>query len=164
MIRLNKGTRPSILERRAEQWTRELLEKINRGEEPTKVEKTRYNHHEVKEALLRETNGKCAYCESKLRHVAFGDIEHIVPKSVLPDRWFVWENLTLACDVCNTNKSNYSGDHDEFVDPYANEPEDLFWFMDATLWGFPGKDAADTTIRILKLNRPDLLEKRREEL
>jgi uncharacterized protein (TIGR02646 family) len=164
MIRLIKGAEPSILQEKGEEWTRQLLEKFNRGEEPTKTEKTRYNHPEVKAALLQETNQKCAYCESKLRHVTYGDIDHIVPKSAVREKWFRWQNLTLACDVCNTNKSAYFGDHDEFVDPYANDPETYFWFVDATLWGIPGKDAADITIRVLDLNRMDLIERRSQRL
>ena len=61
----------------------------------------------LKAYLLQETHEKCAYCESKITHVDYGDIEHIVPKSVRPDLAVDLGNLTVACGVCNTNKSDY---------------------------------------------------------
>ena len=35
----------------------------------------------IKEQILKETHGKCVYCESKISHVCPGDIEHILPKN-----------------------------------------------------------------------------------
>src|ERR1700722_9410453 len=105
MIKINKLPAPAILVEKSTEWTNALLEKISKGEKPTDAESNRYRHAKIKQALLDETHGKCAYCESKLRHIAYGDIEHVVPKSVRPELSFDWQNLTLACDVCNTNKS-----------------------------------------------------------
>jgi uncharacterized protein (TIGR02646 family) len=59
----------------------------------------------------------CAYCESKLRHITYGDIEHIVAKAVDQSRTYDWTNLTIACDVCNTEKSDEEG----LVDPYTED-------------------------------------------
>src|SRR4051794_19317694 len=104
MIKLKKGKQPQVLADNAADWTKIVVDKLVAGVKPTKTEKGRYNHPEVKTALVAETQGKCAYCESKIRHVSYGDIEHVVPKSDDPNKWFDWLNLTLACDVCNTNK------------------------------------------------------------
>ena len=67
-----------------------MVRKTERGETPTETERRRYNHAEIKSALIAETHGKCAYCESKIRHVSYGDIEHVMPKVNDPTRWFEW--------------------------------------------------------------------------
>lgn len=164
MIRLEKGTEPPILTRNAARWTSVLLGKIDAGERPTKTERSRYNHIEIKQALLAETNSKCAYCESKFGHVTFGDVEHVVPKSEDPSRWFSWSNLTVACDVCNTNKSNAAVARDSFVDPYDVDPEEYFWQFGPLVRAKPGCDAAALTERLLNLNRIDLVERRQEKM
>ena len=162
MIKLEKGEEPEVLTRNALHWTNVVVGKIDAGETPTKTERSRYNHADVKQALIAETHGKCAYCESKLRHVSYGDIEHVVPKSDDPSKWFSWPNLTLACDVCNTNKSNSSVDEETFVDPYNVDPEEQFWHWGPMMRPRPGCDAAALTERLLHLNRPELVERRAE--
>ena len=162
MIGLEKGDAPDVLVRNEPNWTAAVVGKIQSGETPTRTERNRYNHAEIKGALLAETHGKCAYCESKLRHVTYGDIEHVVPKADEPARWFDWTNLTIACDVCNTNKANAPGDGDAFIDPYAVDPEEHFWQMGPIMYARPGCDAAALTERLLKLNRADLVERRKK--
>lgn len=164
MIKISKGKAPSVLETNAAAWTKVIAEKLSKGEQPTKAEKGRYGHPEIKAALVAETHGKCAYCEGKLRHITYGDIEHVTPKSAAVSKWFDWANLTLACDVCNTLKSDYIGDHDTFIDPYSVNPEDQFWQLGATIHPRPGCDAAKKTEILLKLNRPELVERRNERL
>ena len=162
MIKLKKGEEPEVLTRNALHWTSVVVNKIHEGETPTKTEKGRYNHTDVKQAIIAETHGKCAYCESKLRHVSFGDIEHVIPKSDDPTKWFSWPNLTLACDVCNTNKSNSPVDGETFIDPYDVDPEEHFWHFGPMMRPKPGSDPAALTERLLRLNRPELIERRAE--
>lgn len=160
MIKLQKGEQPQVLADNAAAWTKVVVDKLTAGEMPTKTEKGRYNHAEVKSALIAETRGKCAYCESKVRHVSYGDIEHVVPKSDDPKRWFDWLNLTLACDVCNTKKLDAPVNGDVFVDPYVVDPEEHFWLLGTMVRARPGSEAATLTERLLELNRADLLERR----
>jgi uncharacterized protein (TIGR02646 family) len=160
MIKLEKGIEPEILTQNAATWTQAVVVKLNNGEAPTKTEKGRYNHPNIKQALIAETHGKCAYCESKLRHISYGDIEHVVPKSSDPSKWFSWPNLTLACDICNTNKSTTHVDNETFIDPYAVDPEQHFWHIGALMHPQPGCDSAALTERLLELNRSELLERR----
>lgn len=73
-----------------------------------------YGSEEVKTALTGLQNQKCCFCESKMRHVSDGDVEHFRPKG----RWkqvngtpinypgyywkaYDWDNLFLACQKCN---------------------------------------------------------------
>ena len=164
MIKLEKIEEPDILVQNAARWTEVVVGKIDNGEEPSRAEKSRYNHRDIKQSLMQETNRKCAYCESKFRHVTYGDVEHVVPKSDDPAKWFEWQNLTLACDVCNTNKSDAPVDGESFIDPYNVDPEQNFWHIGSTVWPQPGCDAAALTERLLELNRSDLLERRAERL
>jgi uncharacterized protein (TIGR02646 family) len=160
MIRLTKGKKPNILEQNADAWTKELLDKIANNEEPSKYLLSRYSHSEIKTALLAETSEKCAYCESPLRHIAYGDIEHIIPKSVEPESRFSWENLTISCDICNTKKSDTTG----LVDPYSCDPETLFTYHGPLMWADPSAHSAVLTEELLDLNRNGLIERRKERI
>jgi hypothetical protein len=64
--------------------------------------------------LITAQLGKCAFCESKVRHIAHGDVEHYRPKGGVRQNdgdpleqpgyfWlvYVWENLFFACQLCN---------------------------------------------------------------
>lgn len=160
MIKLTKSEIPNILRINGPDWTRIVLRKLEESVELASTEKSRYAHPEIKRAIIDETNGKCAYCESKIRHIAYGDIEHVSPKSSEPELWFEWGNLTLACDICNTNKGSKRG----VVDPYDLDPEQRFVFLGSMVWPAPGDEAAALTVRVLDLNRADLVGRRFERI
>ena len=164
MIALTKQKKPRILERNGDDWARIIRNKLSAGEELTQTEKTRYSHREIKEALVSETHGKCAYCESVVLHVDFGDIEHIAPKILHPEGWVDWNNLAFACRKCNRAKGTFDATTLNFVDPYCCDPEQRFMWSGAFIWGLPTDAAARATARLLELNRPALVEKRREKL
>lgn len=164
MIKITKGGEPRVLVENGKDWTAILLDKMARGEVPTTTEKSRYRHPDVKSALVLETHGKCAYCESKLLHITYGDVEHISPKSHDFDSIFKWENLTLACDVCNTNKGSKFPGAVGLVDPYKHDPEDHFQFFGPYLHAKPGDVDACLTEREIDLNRSELLERRGEKI
>jgi uncharacterized protein (TIGR02646 family) len=166
---LVKSKKPTVLEEKAGTWRDELLAVLARGEKPTKTMKERYRHKDIKAALVGETHGKCAYCESKVTHIAHGDIEHIIPKSKVPAKAYEWENLTLACDICNGNKGDYYSDdpaqsQDDLVDPYNDAPADHFLFMREVVSPRPDSMRGFATEAVLKLSRGELLEKRRERM
>ncbi|MDR3635785.1 MAG: hypothetical protein P4L84_18430 [Isosphaeraceae bacterium] len=73
-----------------------------------------YNAKSVKAALLKAQHQKCCYCEAKLGHVAFGDVEHFRPKAGYQQQrgdplgkpgyyWlaYEWANLFVSCQICN---------------------------------------------------------------
>jgi len=94
----------------AARWL-EALESIKSNNKATKAQinqaQNKYSHPQVKDALVKMFNGKCAYCESKITVVTYGAIEHFYPKSQYPDLTFTWENLLLSCDKCND--ANHKG-------------------------------------------------------
>lgn len=74
-----------------------------------------YAHASVKEALLSAQHGKCAFCESQVRHIASGHVEHFRPKAGYKQRptdplrrpgyyWlaYSWYNLLFSCELCNS--------------------------------------------------------------
>ena len=165
MIQINKLPKPKILEENDKEWTEEYLKAL-KGEIPlTDTIKNRYNQNEIKQTLIKETYGKCAYCESKIQHISFSDIEHILPKSQRPDLYVDWNNLTLSCEVCNrTNKKSYYNQCDPLINPIFEDPSDSLLALGAVIYKQPGNRKGELTISILDLNRTSLLEKRSEKL
>ena len=71
----------------------------------------------VKDELRDMCTGprRCGYCEDSCAY----EIEHVWPRSLYPERTYVWENLLYACGPCNGPKSNQFAvitDGDVFVD------------------------------------------------
>lgn len=164
MIKLFKADIPEPLATNAVAWTQVLIEKRTSGIEPTPTELSRYRHPDIKSALLLETHGKCAYCESKICHITYGDIEHISPKSIDPERIFDWENLTISCDTCNTNKGNKFPFGDGLINPYIKSPSEHFRILGSAIVANPGDDDARLTEMTLKLNRVELMERRQQKI
>ncbi len=167
MIKINKRAKPQILIDNAQQWTNEYLNALKQTTPvPTHI-KNRYQNSEIKEALEKETYGKCAYCESKLKHISFGDIEHILPKNkdARPDLYVEWTNLTIACEVCNrTNKKDYYNPNDPLINPLVDDPSNYLIACGPFIYQSPGERKGELTVRILDLDRFDLVERRREKI
>jgi hypothetical protein len=73
-----------------------------------------YAHETVKAALKECQHDKCAFCESKVSHIAYGDVEHFRPKKGYLQEdgdelqrpgyyWlaYEWTNLLFCCQICN---------------------------------------------------------------
>lgn len=73
-----------------------------------------YAHADVKAALRAAQHDKCAFCESKVTHTGYGDVEHFRPKGGVRQRetdalgypgyyWlaYEWDNLFFSCQLCN---------------------------------------------------------------
>lgn len=73
-----------------------------------------YGHKTVKRALIQAQHDKCFLCESKITHIAYGDVEHFRPKAAYrqddgdalhkPGYYWLayeWGNLFLSCQLCN---------------------------------------------------------------
>lgn len=75
---------------------------------------TIYGHESVKKALVILQNKKCCFCESRITHIGYGDVEHFRPKAGFSQDeadqyhkpgyfWLAydWSNLFLSCQLCN---------------------------------------------------------------
>ncbi|WP_323769908.1 hypothetical protein [Antarctobacter sp.] len=54
-----------------------------------------------KDQLLRESQGKCAYCETQVTTTYYGDVEHYRPKKVYWWLAYVYDNYLASCAICN---------------------------------------------------------------
>lgn len=167
MISIKKLPKPQVLVENETKWTQEYLTEIDVGNKPNKEISTRYNHPEIKQQLEKETYGKCAYCESKLKHISYGDIEHILPKNkeARPDLYVDWNNLTLACEQCNrSGKHSYYDENLPLINPYNDHVESHYNDIGECIYPVLNDERAEVTLITLNLNRPDLLERRQERI
>jgi len=124
---------------------------------------TNYKEKTNKKALMESSFGKCMYCESKLLHIDYGDVEHIKPKRIFPQQKYDWGNLGFACVKCN--RENKKDKYDpSFIDPYKEDPEEYIRAAVGIIISKNGNQRGQITIDIVGLNRPDLLEKRYTDL
>lgn len=166
MIKINKLGEPTILKINKISWINELMKYVsNEVKIPDAVQK-RYNHPEIKKALKEETYGKCMYCESPIGHITYEHIEHYRPKSVskYPELTFEWSNLGLACPICNNNKKDIFDENCTFINPYIENPEDSFIPLGHFIYHKPNNPRAELTEKIIELNRPELIERRKERI
>jgi len=55
----------------------------------------------AKNRLKKESNEKCAYCETRFSVTGFGDVEHYRPKSIYWWLAYSYNNYAVSCQVCN---------------------------------------------------------------
>jgi uncharacterized protein (TIGR02646 family) len=100
--------------------------------ETTAYKHTLFKKNEVKKALEKLFNGKCAYCESDVVTTSAIDKEHFRPKTSVKNKetkvsirgyyWLAaeWDNLLLACAQCNRTGTHETIDNMEFVSGKLN--------------------------------------------
>jgi uncharacterized protein (TIGR02646 family) len=122
VIRIRKPPQPpAILRKRGVRETKRLCNlydaaprEYGDGTRTFDFDSGLYAAESVKTALLRAQHGKCCFCESKVAHISYGDVEHYRPKAghrQNPDDplgrpgyyWLAydWTNLLFCCQVCN---------------------------------------------------------------
>ncbi len=166
MIKLTKGNEPAILTANKANWTAQLRALQIANQAVPKSLATQYNQDEVKDALRIECFSKCMYCESKVEHISDLHIEHIKPKAKdkFPDLTYEYENLGLACPVCNRGKSDTFDNAVPFINPYVDDPTNHFYAIGAFVWAKSGDSRAKLTENEIDLNRADLIETRGERM
>ncbi|MBF4465005.1 HNH endonuclease [Flavobacterium sp. LC2016-12] len=166
MVKINKSAEPNILTLNKVNWTTDLLGFINRNEKVPPNVSSRYNQDDIKKTLRDECNNKCMYCESTIAHVSYEHIEHIKPKAKtkFPELTYEWMNLGLSCQICNMNKGDEYDLNLPFINPYLENPSDFIFALGHFIYNKPANTKGELTKRQLKLNRPELLERRQERL
>ncbi len=121
MIQIKKSSEiPAVLKERGANETESLLTKHRSGARRFVFKPDIYGHGTVKEELRENQHDKCCFCESKLSHIDYGDVEHFRPKGGWRQSegdslhqpgyyWlaYEWSNLFLSCRICNQrNKGN----------------------------------------------------------
>ncbi len=117
MIFIQRSAAPEILNLVGQVKIRAICEEYDQGKrtfESDSFDKKVYGHQTVKQALILMQHGKCCYCESKIKHICPGDVEHYRPKAEYRQQhndaiqkpgyyWlaYTWDNLLLSCERCN---------------------------------------------------------------
>lgn len=159
-----------------------------------KIDSKIYGHEEVKKQLIPLHRNLCCYCESRVTDIAYGDIEHFRPKlGYKQDEndefhkpgyfWLAydWNNLLFSCQKCNEQyKNNYfplkntskrcnpsksfdvSKEEPLLINPSVIDPSFHIKFDNEIPVGIT--EEGNTTIKVLRLDREELNESRREIL
>lgn len=192
MIRIVKSSAPLILSSTGSKETTKSCTDYDNGQRDFRFKPSIYAASAVKDALRKDQNNKCAYCESQFSHVAYGDVEHYRPKAgykqsehdplVQPGYYWLaydWANLFLTCQICNQKfKRNLFPLADERKRAHSHRhnlnqekpllicpsenPNRQLSFREEYTVGYSRK--GQMTIEIAGLNRDELVEKRREKL
>ena len=153
-----------------------------------------YAAKDVKKKLIADQHGKCAYCETRFLHSSSGDVEHYRPKAGYRQAassavqgpgyyWlaYEWNNLLFACEDCNrirkrqlfplrndprgrarTHHDEVSREEPLLVNPANDNPERHLIFIEEAAKGIT--PAGEASVAAYSLNRPELLDDRRERL
>jgi 5-methylcytosine-specific restriction endonuclease McrA len=162
LIKISKAKPPKVLADNKPIWDLQVARATDNKSVRRYVSQTFNNTPEIKKTILEEFSAKCAYCETKMRAGEPGQIDHLIPVSIRKDLAFEWSNLVLCCNNCNRFKSSLNSPL--LINPINDEPTDHIEFEGHLLRAlFLSKKGEFTRIK-LKLNRMDLLEKRKERL
>ena len=125
--------------------------------------KSVWNHIAIKEALLKSSNNKCAYCECILTIESnYLEIEHFHDKKNHPDKVVSWSNLLPSCKKCNGSKGAHDVINEPIINPYLDNPQDHLYMR---LYRMRGKtEKGNTTIDVTGLNHSSRLVSRRFEI
>jgi hypothetical protein len=151
-----------------------------------------YGSKSVKNALIKAQHDKCFLCESKITHISYGDVEHFRPKGgsrqsvdekdmkVPGYYWlaYIWENLFLACQICNqrfkknlfplenpkdraiSHENDLSKEKPVFINPETENPENFISFRGEIPFAVDGNIRGKITIEATGINRDELNEMR----
>ena len=128
---------------------------VNKGAAPQVF----YKYQDAKHFLIDRLGNFCSYCEAACMKYEL-EVEHIQPKSKYPAISCDWDNILLACRMCNAIK----GDTDVPDPAHYVFPDRDNTFL-AIIWGEGGiptpntdlpthiQERVDRTIRLIGLDR-----------
>lgn len=123
MVRIDKSSVsvPAILVASGLVETTSIITAYNNGLQDFDFRSAIYGHKSVKTILKKIQSKKCCFCESKVPHIAHGDVEHFRPKGGVQKEgsisltkpgyyWLAYNfsNLFFSCQICNQKyKQNF---------------------------------------------------------
>lgn len=173
MIKLEREIEPLIMKSNKSEWLRDLQAAIaNYGSYRKIPEKEKqqltsfYRNNDVREALVKSSRGKCAFCECIPGEGGNVEIEHFKPKSIYPDLTFEWLNFLPSCRKCNGAKDSHDTGVEPIINPYDVDPKGLFYFDDIEIKAHISANTgiAEKTIEVCGLNSVRLWKPRAEIL
>ncbi|WP_462268091.1 HNH endonuclease family protein [Mucilaginibacter sp.] len=131
MIKINRLPKPNILIKKEAAWLTAIKNATNKKDREEAIKK--YQNKKIKSTLIAMFYGKCAFCESYIENVDYGDIEHFKPKSLFPEEAINWDNLLLSCKKCNGAGQKgdawpLNNEGGPLINPCTENPNDYFNF------------------------------------
>lgn len=182
---------PEILRTKGVELRDSLIAQADAGNIDFCFDSKVYAHDSVKEQMMKDQHGKCAYCE-QYKNGDFGCVEHYRPKGGFgsplqkPGYYWLaydWQNLLFSCSECNTSyKRNLfplvnenardiehrdiSNEEPTIINPATTDPGEHIEFSEFIIRPklIDGQESLQgkTTIGVFRLNdRKDLKERRR---
>jgi uncharacterized protein (TIGR02646 family) len=193
MIKIDKGNAPQYLLSEKVMFSidriKEFYSTSNRTQKRYAFPFNREFDREIKTILHEHSHGKCAYCETKIPSPEYGTIDRFRPHNGVRDNkeyfkdlyWWLcydWDNLIYSCKDCNQYKANYfpiageralspkeqlENERKLLINPYTDDPVNHLQFsIDGTI--LSNTESGKATIQLLKLNRENLLFKRKKAI
>jgi len=185
---------PSILTTSGVNETETLCQAFANGSDDFSFYSDIYGHTDVKATLRTVQNDKCSFCEAKIGHISYGDVEHYRPKKGWiqgreslnrPGYYWLaydWDNLFLSCQICNqrhkknffplsdnskralSHQHNIAEEAPLFLKPDAENPEQFIEFKEEIPFSIDENPRGKATIQMLGLDRAALNENRKTKL
>lgn len=169
MRSVDRGEMPDALKQNSREWTKDLLDALEKGDRKTirrakRRARKKYKYQEIREALEDMYGELCCYCETLIGVASFEHIEHRRPMSKFPQDTFNWNNLHWACQICNNSKGDKWDCDNPILDPTVDTeiiPTHIFIVHGPEATEFHHKTGSGrTTIEHACLNRPKLARER----
>ncbi|MBC8064253.1 MAG: AAA family ATPase [Chlorobia bacterium] len=187
MIRLTRPKSSLAIRKKLREETRILSNQVQSRYKRIDFRPRIWN--EIAPLFLEAQGFKCAYCESRIDSLEGVSIDHHRPKlgainkdgSVDPDHYwwlaYEWSNFLVTCKTCGANKGshfpvktrrlskNVSSDREAplILNPYDDEPDRHLSFQNNGTVKATSVEGAET-IKLLGLNRPTLIDLRRDRV
>lgn len=119
----------------------------------------------IPKSLFAASFNKCAFSEIELNTEGkYGEIEHIYPTSLYPEKVVEWGNLIPITNVCNRKKSAIDPEKTPLINPFFDDPKDYLFITDGRLIPKKGSIKAINTIEAYGLNNMQHLRKNRSKV
>ena len=133
MIKIERGKTPkgTALDKKRKEELSAIRKLAESGNLRSKHFKKIWSAPEVKKFLYESQHGKCCYCERK-KDKGEADVEHFRPKAEVeeaqdhPGYWWLaysWENLLIACKMCNQKKRSKFPLKDKYKRAYMEDSD-----------------------------------------
>lgn len=122
----------------------------------------------IKKHYLIEQKNICPYCKQKIKsnHGRYWDIDHVIPRSSVPEFMFQPLNLCVSCVDCNSAKSNktvtnskarkkYPSKSSDYliIHPHFDDYHEHIIVIKEGFYYVARKKKGEKTIEVCKLNR-----------
>lgn len=161
-MRYIKGfSKPEILVKKEEEWTKKFMESDKKRPDSSK-----YGNPKIKDLLYTMSHRKCYYSETQLKGTN-AEIDHFVEVAEDKTKAYQWENLYLSCTNCNNKIPNKDIPVSEVLDPCKDLDktiEEHLEFEDELIRAKDGSLKGLKTIQKYRLSSAELDAKRMKQL